>query len=101
MAIVAGDCQQTCSRPSATTSVPTLTSATTNRAASSSTPTGPAEAVRPHPLPTTCDSSHSRPDALNRLGLGNSSPRVGKPILQPQDRPFDQEPRRDRQGECQ
>ena len=38
-------CRRTCSRPSATTSARTPTSASTSRAASSSTPTGPAAAA--------------------------------------------------------
>ena len=40
-------CRRTCCRPSATTSARTPTSASTSRAASSSTPTGPAAAARP------------------------------------------------------
>ena len=54
-ATAATACRRTCSRPSATTSARTPTSAWTNRAASSSTPTGPAAAARPPRARTRCN----------------------------------------------
>src|SRR6185312_12958655 len=61
-------CLRTCSRPSETSSAPTLTSVWTSLAASSSTPTGPDTAVVFHPEPTTC----KRQIVLNR-GIPRSS----------------------------
>ena len=53
-ATAARGCRRTCSRRSATTSARTLTSAWTSRAASSSTPTGPAAAGACHRPRTRC-----------------------------------------------
>ncbi len=68
-------CPPTCSRPSAITSAPTPTSASTSRAANSSTPTGPARAAPPPRRPTT-----PRP-AAQRSGTTPSCPYL--PFIDP------------------
>src|SRR5690349_1138406 len=55
MATAAPACRPICCKPSGTTSAPTPTSAWTGRAASSSTPTGPAAAAPRLRQRTTCE----------------------------------------------
>src|SRR6185312_11630375 len=69
-------CRRTCSRPSAITSAPILTSAPTSRAANSSTPTGPAAAAPPPAPPTTHRNSECGIRFLSEFRIPNSEFRI-------------------------